>query len=263
MRDVAAAKGSPLSSALSWLAAPMDRTIRNTLAVAWRDTRAYFSSPMGYIVGAVFLALTGYFFVADISQPLAEASVRGYLGPATFILILMAPVLTMRLVAEEQKLGTIELLLTAPIKDWEVVLGKFLASMIFFVGTLAFTLYYVVLLYWFGDPDTGPLLTGYLGIILYGAAALSVGLLASTLTSNQIVAAVVGFGLLLLLSLIDQTASLVSGIPAEILSQISLSAHYDDFSRGVIDTSNLVYYISVTALFLFLAVRSLESRRWR
>ncbi len=237
--------------------------MRVSLAIAWKEIQAYFTSPMGYIVGLVFLALTGFFFGLSISGVFPEASVEGYIQPSAFMLILLAPAMTMRLMAEEQKLGTVELLLTAPVRDWEVVLGKFLASLAFFLGTLALTLYYVLLLYAFGAPDSGPVWSAYLGIILYGATALSVGLLASSLTNNQIVALVVGFGILLILGLIDQASTLVDGVASTILSQIGLTAHLDDFSRGVIDTSNIVYYVTATAVFLFLTVRSLETRRWR
>lgn len=235
----------------------------NTLTIAWKEVRTYFGSPMAYIIGTFFLALTGYFFATSISGPFPEASIRGFLTPSTFILVLWAPLITMRLFAEEQRLGTLELLLTAPVRDWEVVLGKFLASLVMLVGTVALTLYYVLLLFWFGDPDTGPLLSGYLGLLLYGSATLSVGLLASSLTSNQIVAAVMGVAVLLLLTLTNQAATLVSGLPSRILEGISLTGHFDDFTRGVVDTGNIVYYIAFTAFFLFLTVRNMESRRWR
>ncbi|GBD10789.1 Inner membrane transport permease YbhR [bacterium HR23] len=237
--------------------------MRNTLAIAWKETKSYFGSPMAYVIGAVFLALTGYFFVSSISRPFAEATIRGWLLPATFFFVFWAPALTMRLFAEEQKLGTLELLLTAPVHDWEVVLGKFLASVAILVGTLSLTLYYVLLLFWFGDPDVGPLLSGYLGLLLYGSASLAIGLFASSLTSNQIVAAVVGSGLLLLMTLADQAAQIVGGIASRVLEQISLTAHFADFARGVIDTHNVVYYILVTVFVLFLTERNLDSRRWR
>jgi len=238
--------------------------MRNTLIIAWKETRTYFTTPMAYIVALVFLALTGYFFVSDIlGTSLPEATIRGFVAPMTFIMVLMAPVLTMRLLAEEQKLGTLELLLTAPVRDWEIVVGKFLSSFAFYLVALALTLYYVLLLYWFGSPDPGPILAGYLGMILYGAATLAVGLLASSFSGNQIVGAVVGFGILLILTVIDQAGNLVSGTASTIVEQVSITFHFDDFSRGVIDLQSVVYYISVTALFLFLAVRSLESRRWR
>ena len=237
--------------------------MRNTFTIAWKETRTYFTTPVAYIVAMVFLAITGYFFVASLSTSFPEAVVSPYLTPSTFVMVFLAPVLTMRLMAEEQKLGTIELLFTSPVRDWEIVLGKFLASMAFFTVTLFLTLFYVILLVLFGSPDVGPIFTGYLGLLLHGTAALSVGLLASSLSSNQIVAAVVAFGVLLLLALIDQLSNAVSGMAATLVSEISLVAHFGDFSRGIIDTGDLVYYISFIAFVLFLTVRSLESRRWR
>ncbi len=238
--------------------------MRTTLVIAWKEIKTYFTTPMAYIVALVFLALTGYYFIANIlGSVLSEASISGFVIPSASILVLMAPILAMRLLAEEQKLGTLELLLTSPIHDWQVVVGKFLASFAFFLGTLFFTLYYVVLIFWFGNPDTGPVLTGYLGLMLYGAATLAVGLFASSLSPNQIVAAVVGFGILLLLTVIHMTTRFVGGTAATILNQISMQTHFDDFSRGVIDLSSVVYYITVAVVFLFLAIRSLESHRWR
>ena len=249
--------------AVAWREIQAFFTMRVAMAVAWREIQTYFTSPVGYIVALVFLAITGFFFGFSISGIFPEASVDGYIGPSSFILILLAPAMTMRLLAEEQKLGTIELLLTSPVRDWEVVLGKFMASFCFFVGTLALTLYYVLLLHAFGDPDWGPVWSSYLGLILYGTTALSVGLLASSLTNNQIVALVVGFGVLLILNVINLASTLVDGLPSTILSEIGLSTHLDDFTRGVVDVHHIVYYLTSTAVFLFLAVRSLETRRWR
>ncbi len=237
--------------------------MRVALAIAWKEIQTYFTTPMGYIVALVFLALTGFYFGLSISGLFPEADVEGYIGPSAFILVLLAPAMTMRLMAEEQKLGTIELLLTSPVKDWEVVMGKFLASITFFIGTLALTLYYVILLYAFGSPDSGPVWSAYLGLILYGATALSIGLLASSLTNNQIVALVVGFGILLILTLIDQASTLVDGVGSTVLLEIGMRTHLDDFYRGVVDTKNIVYYVTLTAVVLFMTVRSLETRRWR
>ena len=239
--------------------------MRISLAIAWKEIQAYFTSPMGYIVALVFLAWTGFWFGISISGVFPEASIDGYIRfpGASFILILLAPAITMRLMAEEQKLGTIELLLTSPVRDWEVVLGKFLASLTFFLVTLALTLYYVLLLYVYGDPDSGPVWSGYLGLILYGATALSIGLLTSSLTNNQMVALVVGFGILLILFVIDLASGLVDGVGSTILTEVGLRAHLDDFSRGVVDTNDIVYYVTVIAIFLFLTVRALETRRWR
>ena len=235
----------------------------NTFNIAWKETKLYFGTPAAYIVGAMFLGLTGVFFVADVTAPFAEAGVRGIVDWASFFIIFLAPLLTMRLLAEEQKLGTLELLLTSPVRDWEVVLGKYIASFLILAAILAVTLYYVVIIYSFGDPDTGPVLSGYLGLLLYGAAALAIGLLGSSLSSNQIVAAVVGIAILLMLSFVNLIADIVTGVASEIFNGMSMNEHIVDFSRGVIDTSSLVFFISLTAVFLFLTIRSLEIRRWR
>ena len=185
--------------------------MRNMLTIAWKETKLYFSTPTAYIVGAMFLALTGVFFVDGVTLPFAEASIRNLVLRSSFLLLFLSPLLTMRLLAEEQKLGTLELLLTAPVRDWEVVIGKYIASFVILVATIALTSYYVVLLYAFGNPDTGPMLSAYLGLVLYGAAALAVGLMASSLSSNQIVSAVVGIALLLILSFVDQIGGVVTG----------------------------------------------------
>ena len=237
--------------------------MNNATAIAWKETKAYFSTPTAYVVGAMFLVLTGIFFVFDITSPFAEASVRSFITWSSFFIIFLAPLLTMRLLAEEQKLGTMELLLTAPVRDWEIVVGKYAASLLTLIIIILATLYYTLLLYWFGDPDTGPVGSAYLGLILQGAAGLSVGVLASSFSSNQIVAAVVGMGILLTLGFVDRIGALVTGVAAEVLAGVSMNAHFVDFTRGVIDTSHVVYYLSLTAVFLFLTVRSLETRRWR
>ena len=235
----------------------------NTFHIAWKEIKSYFGTPAAYIVGAMFLGLTGVFFVSDVTSAFAEASVRGIVDWASFFIIFLAPLLTMRLLAEEQKLGTLELLLTSPVRDWEVVLGKYIASLLALTAILSVTLYYALLLYAFGDPDTLPVISGYLGLLLYGAAALAIGMLGSSLSGNQIVAAVVGIAILLMLSFVNQIANIVTGIAAEVFDGMSMNEHILDFSRGVIDTSSVVFFLSLTAVFLFLTIRSLETRRWR
>ena len=237
--------------------------MRTVQAVAWKEIQIYFSSPTAYIVAMIFLAMASFFFVRDLSNPFPQASMSSFFQGATIILILLAPTLTMRLLAEEQKLGTIELLLTSPVRDWEVVLGKYIASLVFLLGTVVLTLYFVILLVIFADPDPGPIWSGYLGLILYGAAALSIGLLTSTLTSNQIVAAVVAMGILLVLYFTDFAAGTLTGLPATNVNEIGLKSHFDDFERGVIDTKHIAYYLLLTSFFVFLTIRALESRRWR
>ena len=237
--------------------------MRTAQAVAWKEIQVYFSSPTAYIVGMMFLALSGFFFARDLNDPFPQASLVNFFDGATIIFILIAPALTMRLMAEEQKLGTIELLLTSPVRDWEVIIGKYVASFVFLIATVALTLYYTILLYVFASPDPGPIYAGYLGLALYGGAALAIGLLCSTLTSNQIVAAVVAMGILLVMFFADLAADNIGGTASTIISEISIRSHFEDFARGIIDTKHVVYYLSVIAFFLFMSVRALESRRWR
>ena len=237
--------------------------IRNLMAVTRRETKAYFTMPSAYVVGAMFLILTGVFFVFDIDQPFAEAGVRGLIDWASFFLIFLAPLLPMRLLEEEQKLGTLELLLTSPVREWEVVLGKYIASLIMLLAILAVTSYYVILMYIFGTPDSGPVLSAYLGLILYGAAALSIGLLGSSLSSNQIVAAVVGTAVLLFFSFINRGSAVIEGAPASFLDALSMESRLADFTRGIIDTSHVIYFLSLIAIFVFITIRALETRRWR
>ena len=236
------------------------RTIR---AVAFKEIQIYFSSPVAYIVALIFMALSGVFFVIDLGNPFPEASLSNFFQGATVILIPLAPALTMRLLAEEQKLGTIELLLTSPVRDWEVILGKYLASFVFLLFLLSLTSYYVILLLVFATPDPGPIYSGYLGLILYGAAALAVGILTSTLTSNQIIAAVVGTGILVVMYAASFISEVATGVWTTILEQLGFRSHFLDFERGIIDSTHIVYFVTVTALFLFLSIRALESRRWR
>ena len=237
--------------------------MRNTFYIAWRETRAYFLTPTAYIVGAMFLVLTGIFFVFQVTSTRPEASVRSIIEWATFFMVFFAPLITMRLLAEEQKLGTLELLLTSPVSDWQVALGKYLASIIILYVTVSLTLYYVLLLYIFGSPDIGPVLTGYLGLLLYSAACGAIGLAASSLTSNQLIAAVVGVAVLLTLSFADSVGYTLSGVIKTILMWVCMDAHLNDFTKGVFDFSHIVYYFSVIGIFLFFTIKSLQSRRWR
>lgn len=239
--------------------------MRNIFTIAMKELKTYFTSPMAYIITAVFLAMSGFFYAQDLASA-QLARLHGFFGPASFLLVLIGPLLTMRLLAEEQKLGTLELLLTAPVRDYEVVIGKFVAVLGILFVMLAITFYYPLLLVINSSPpDWGPVLSGYLGLFLLSGCFLALGLFASSLTSNQIVAAVVGIGLALLFWLIDSAAALVQNVAIfrDVVTYLSLNAHYTDFVRGVIDTTGLVYYMSFIGVFIFFAVRSLETRRWR
>ncbi|HLB28172.1 MAG TPA: ABC transporter permease, partial [Dehalococcoidales bacterium] len=157
--------------------------MKNTLAIAGKEFKSYLASPMAYVVTGIFLAATGFFFGTSPST-YTETSLSGFLQAGVILILLFAPLLTMRLLAEERKLGTMELLLTAPVRDSEVILGKFLGSVIILTVMLGLTLYYPLLLKIFGDPDIGPIVTGYIGLLLIGYAALAIGIFASSLTSN-------------------------------------------------------------------------------
>ncbi|MFC2035345.1 ABC transporter permease [Chloroflexota bacterium] len=235
--------------------------MRNTVTIALKEFKSYLSSPMAYIVTGIFLILTGFFFSTS-SATYSNTSVDGFSQTSSMLLLLLASVLTMRLLAEERKIGTLELLLTAPVRDSEIIIGKFLGSLGLLTVMLLLTLYYPILLVSFGDPDIGPIVSSYLGLFLLGSTALAVGLFASSLTSNQIVAAVVAGGILFALWFIGIIASFVPEALGEVISYLSLSFYFTDFTRGIIDTRGLIYYLSITALFLFLSVRSLENSRW-
>ena len=235
--------------------------MRNTRAIAFKEFKSYLASPMAYIVTGIFLVGTGFFFSISPTTYF-ETSITGFLQTGSILMLLLAAVLTMRLLAEERKMGTLELLLTAPVRDSEVILGKFLGSLGILTAMLVLTLYYPILLMLFGDTDMGPIGTGYLGLFLLGSASLAVGIFASSLTSNQLVAAMVAGGILFTLWFIGMAAGFLPEALGEVVSFLSLSNYFPDFTRGIIDTRGVIYYLSITALFLFLAIRSLENSRW-
>jgi len=239
--------------------------MKNISAITYKELLIYFSSPMAYIIAGVFFTLTGVFFVSSIEGAFAEASARALFSNATYFLMpLIPPLLTMRLLAEEQKLGTLELLLTSPIRDYEIVVAKFLASFIILLAMTLFTLFYMLLLVVYqANPDIGPMISTYIGFILYAMVALSIGLLASSLATNQIVAASVGFGIIFLFTILHRINEVIEGPIATVIEHLSLLAHFESFSRGVMDTKDIAYFIVMTGVFLFLTIRSLESRRWR
>jgi ABC-2 type transport system permease protein len=236
--------------------------MKNMIIITQKELRAYFASPIAYVVIAAFLAIVGFFFWLIVSFT-REASLRGVFGNMAIILLFISPALTMRLLAEEQRSGTIELLLTLPVRDWQVVLGKFLASLVVFALMLALTLYYPLVLLWFGNPDRGPIIGGYLGLLLLGGSFLSVGLFTSSLSRNQVVAALLGFGSMLILWLIGAAEGLAGPPLSKVLAYISVSGHYFDFTRGIIDSKDVIFFLCVIAAFLFLSVQVLQLRRWR
>ena len=217
---------------------------------------------MAYIVICIFLALAGLFFSVLSSAAYYETSISGFLNWGSLVLLLMSAVITMRLISEERKLGTLELLLTSPIRDSELILGKFLGSLGMLAIMLGLTILYPILLEIYGDPDPGPIISGYIGMFLLGMTCLSVGIFTSTLSSNQIVSAVVAGGILFGLWYIGVAAGYLPEALGNVIQYFSLQYYYPDFLSGFIDTRGIVYYISITALFLFLAIRSVENSRY-
>jgi ABC-2 type transport system permease protein len=238
------------------------RPVRNAWIIARRELYAYFVSPIAYLVAAAFLLLSGLFFVVGAAR-WQDATLQPMFGSLSIVLIFLAPVLTMRLLSREQDQGTIELLLTAPVRDWEVVTGKFLSSLIYYAGTLALTGLYIPVLVLYGHPDLGTIGSGYLGLVLLGAALLALGVLSSSLTGNQIVAAVIGVVASVGLWLLDLLGSLLGSGVQQVIGYLTPSGHYYNLVDGIVDTRDLVYYLSATFLFLFLASRVIEARRWR
>lgn len=244
--------------------------MRNAWIVAQRELGAIFLQPIAYIFAIMMTLIVGVIFAGEISLPSFQGSgppptLSQVLNLFCFLAIFGTPAITMRLLSEEQQTGTIEVLMTLPLRDIEVVLGKFLAAFITYCAVTALTLIYPVILLRFGNPDTGPLLSGYLGVLLWGASILGIGLLASAMSENQINAFMLAFGLILVLYLTTIPAQLFSLNPplSTILNELSLQSHLNGFLFGLIIAKDVLYYLAITAVSLFAAARLLESRRWR
>jgi ABC-2 type transport system permease protein len=253
-------------------------SVRNVLAIAGKELRSYFASPMGYILIGLFALLFGAFFrvyltgFAERSQQMAmgggavnvnEWMIRGVLHNVAIIILFIMPMVTMRTYAEEKRSGTMELLLTSPITDVQIILGKFLGAMGLFAAMLLVTAIDIAILFRIGNPELKPVLAGYLGLLLLGGSVLSVGLLISSLTKNQIVAGVMTFAVFLLLWIINWFADSVGPLGRTIVSFLSITEHLDDFTKGIIDTKHVVYYLSFITFGLFLTAKSVDSERWK
>jgi ABC-2 type transport system permease protein len=244
----------------------------NIWTISKREYNLYFASPIAYMIAFVILLTLGIFFYLNMQVAAAQQGyvpgVETTLIPMGTLLVLVTPAITTKLLAEERRLGTIELLLTAPVRDWELVVGKWLGGFFLLVTIIALTLVYPLMLNQFVDPgiDQGPLLSGYLGILLVGASLIAIGVFISSLFSNQIAAFITTMGVFIFLWWIIGPISQVIGptsSSSEVLSFLDYSAHYfDTLVRGVIDLKDIVFYVSVTALFLFLGTMSVEIRRW-
>jgi len=239
----------------------------NSFVIAKRELNSYFVSPIAYVSVAVYLIIAGFLFWYDTVGGALNGtppSLQGQFGTMVFLWLFFAPPLTMRLLAEEQRMGTLEVLLTSPVRDWEVVLGKFLAGLVVLLLAVVLTISYALVLNAYGNPDWGPMAAGYLGLFLAGGALIAIGVLASAVTQNQVVAAVVAIVINLLLWVISIAGQISLGsVWSQVFNQLGFFEHTLNFWRGVIDTNDIVYFVSMMALALFIATRVLESRRWR
>jgi gliding motility-associated transport system permease protein len=255
--------------------------MRNVVAIAQKEIKSYFASPIAYIVIGVFALLYGYFYIAILayfvrssmqmgqfgggpqSMSINQQLVRPLLQNMTILILFMLPAITMRTYSEEKRSGTIELLLTSPVTDFQIVIGKFLGALSLYAIMLAVSLIHLLILFVYGAPEWKPLLTAYLGLLLLGGCFLSVGLFISTLTKNQVVAFMLTFAVFLFLWVITWIGSFAGPTVDSLTQYLSIIDHFDDFGKGVIDTTHLIYYVSFITFGLFLTAKSVDSERWR
>ena len=244
--------------------------MRAIRAIARREIAAYFGSPTAYVLLTVYLVLSGYFFYSDVAffvtfgaQILATGLWRYVFLDFRLVTLLVLPLVTMRLFAEERKLGTIELLWTLPVKDYQVILGKFLAAWTFLLVLLALAVLPFAVLYVFYPFDPGPPIAGAVGLLLLGTAFIACGIAASTITENQVVAGMVTYGVLVFFWFMTWNEAVGNEQLIRVLLLVSLFDHFYNFAIGTIQTVDVAYFAIFAALFLFAALRSLQSRSWR
>jgi ABC-2 type transport system permease protein len=253
----------------------------NILAIAHKELKSYFSSPIAYIVIGLFALLYGYFYAMILyyfvrqsmqmgqfgqgPQPMNvnQQMLRPLLQNVTILALFLLPMITMRTYSEEKRSGTIELLLTSPITDFQIIMGKFLGALALYAIMLLVSLIHIAILFRFGTPEWKPIATAYLGLLLIGGCFISVGLFISSLTKNQIVAGTITFAVFLMLWVITWVGSFAGPTAESLTSYLSIIEQWDDFGKGVIDTSHLIYYFSFITFGLFLTAKSVDSERWR
>ena len=251
----------------------------NILAIVKKEWRGYFASPIGYVVMGMYALVFGLFYAVGLyfflQQSMAGPQMGG--GPlnvnqmliryvfqnSSIVMVFVVPLITMRTYAEEKRLGTVELLMTSPITDFQILAGKFLGAMSLYAAMLGMTVIHIGLLFFYGNPEWKPILTGYLGLLLLGGCIVSIGLFFSSLTKNQIVAGMFTFAVLLLLWVIDWVGSFGGPYLERLTTYLSLTGHVEDFLRGVVDSQHIVYYLSFITFGLFLTAKAVDSERWR
>ena len=253
----------------------------NILAIAQKEMKGYFASPIAYIVIGFSAILYGWFFINLLYyfDRISMQAGGGFGGPqsvnvneqlisplflnVSVILLFTLPLVTMRTYSEEKRSGTIELLLTSPLTDFQIIMGKFLGAIALYVVMLAVTLLHIGVLFIYGNPEWKPIVTAYIGLLLLGGCFIALGLLISSLTNNQIVAGMVTFAVLLLLWTLNWMSESSGPTTQKILSALSITERFDDFSKGVLSVSHLIYYLSFITFGLFLTTKSVDSERWR
>jgi len=251
----------------------------NILAIAQKELKSYFASPIAYVIIGFFALVFGYFYIVSISFFLQMAmqmgvpgqgqvninnmAIRPLLQNVSVVALFVLPLITMRTYAEEKRSGTIELLLTSPLTDFQIIMGKFIGAVALYALMLAITLPHMGILFVYGNPEWKPIVTGYLGLLLMGASFISMGLWISSLTRNQIVAGMITFAMFLLLWTINWAMDSAGPTMQKVLTALSITDHFDDFAKGVIALRHLVYYLSFISFGLFLTAKSVDSERWR
>jgi ABC-2 type transport system permease protein len=254
--------------------------MKNIITICSKELKSYFASPIAWLLLTMFAVIFGFFFwnalgyfvqlglqsqMSGRSFPMDmnEMIIRPLLMNVTVIGLFLLPLITMRLFAEENRTGTMELLLTSPVHDLEIIIGKWLAALLLYASMLGITAINFIFLFAYGKPDWKPMLVAYLGLLLQAGALLAVGAFISTLTKNQIVAGGLTFGVCLLLWVLEWVAGYETATWAKVLAYMSVVSHFEPFAKGVLDTKDAIYYVSLIVLGLFLTARSLESLRWR
>jgi len=254
--------------------------MKQVLLICNKEFKSYFSSPIAYLLMAFFGLIFGYGLYTATYQTM-QMSLRSQmmggaqpinlnneiisplLGFASTIALFLVPMITMRLIAEEKKTGTIELLLTSPIKDYQIILGKWMGAMALFLCVLAMSAINIAMLFAWGKPDWQPVLVAYLGLILQGGCLLAIGEFISTMTKNQIIAGGVTFFVCLLLWLLSWSTAFETTATSQVLNYLSIVTHFDNFAKGLLDSKDVIFYVSMIFFGLFLTSRSMESLRWR
>ncbi|HLA40284.1 MAG TPA: ABC transporter permease subunit [Candidatus Glassbacteria bacterium] len=259
--------------------------MRNVLAIFWREYKSYFVSPIAYVVIGVFIILVANRFIYKFNEfvqytfeatseavtyqttipkfSINDEVVRYLFQNMRNISLFLLPMITMRLFAEERKTGTLELLLTSPLTITQLVLGKFLSAFFLFVTMLLPTAACYYYLFAYGNPDLGPIITSFVGMLFYGAAVISVGTLISSLTENQIIAGALTFGAFLFLWIVGRVGESTITIWGQIANYISINAHFNNFAMGVVDTRDVFFYLSFSFIGLFFTHQAITSLRWR